>query len=1004
MFFTNNGTAKHVFKWLDHSISVIFTGQLTMNDNLDFEPEKPHLDKLLPIVNHNKTGKLHLVEESLLPKIVIISRHKYYRHLVIELASAALTQSGKLKNPIKILDPLDLVWKAEQQDEIKFYTGISRFKNNYAEGRNDTDVAALKAIAKNPFQLKFYQHDEKLGSNLNASSLVAVNMSVLKVDLELNVDERGDSFAISGCLHLANQTYHLEELTLKYQYFVQVKNQLYLIGNPYFSNVIDFFKKHQNNLVLDRAAYEEFQENILSKLEEKIKINYAYLKPATQKQLVEQGFDLENEQIIYLTESEDFVLLTPVMRYGGLEIPVISQKQIQTKDKRGKLFTLERDQEKELQFMTSIAKMHPYFEEQIPEFSEQLHTDCFYMHRKHFLAPEWFLTAFEAWRSKGIAILGFNDLKNNKLSAYQAKININVISGIDWFETAIKVKFNKETVSLKHLHKSIRNKSKFVQLDDGTTGILPMEWLAKFEAYFAAAEVVEEKLHTPNISYATVEELYESELLDVESKQRIDLYKAKLAAFENIGKVAVPEDLNATLRDYQKEGLNWLNFLDGFNFGGCLADDMGLGKTIQVLAFILSQRTKTKQNTNLVVVPASLVFNWQKEIEKFAPTLKILTIYGADRTKDELDFSAYEVVLTSYGTLLSDIKFLKAYRFNYIFLDESQNIKNTDSQRYKAVRLLQSRNKIVLTGTPIENNTFDLYGQLSFACPGLLGSKEQFKQIYSVPIDQFKDAKRATELQRKINPFLLRRTKEQVAKELPDKTEMVIYCEMGKQQREIYESCRTEIREYLMGNPENELSKSSMHVLQGITKLRQICNSPAILSKEKYYGNASSKMDVLMEQIENKCAKHNILVFSQFVSMLDLVKEQLQERNIAFAYLTGETKNREEVVNSFQHNADVKVFLISLKAGGVGLNLTKADYVFLIDPWWNPAVENQAIDRAYRIGQQNNVMAVRLICPDTIEEKIMLMQETKKDLAHDLIRSEDSIFKSLTKDDLLSLI
>lgn len=975
-----------------------------MNDNLDFEPEKPHLDKLLPIVNHNKTGKLYLVEESLLPKIVIISRHKYYRHLVIELASAALTQSGKLKNPIKILDPFDLVWKAEQQDEIKFYTGISRFKNNYAEGRNDTEVAALKAIAKNPFQLKFYQHDEKLGSNLNASSLVAVNMSVLKVDLELNVDERGDSFAISGCLHLANQTYYLEELTLKYQYFVQVKNQLYLISNPYFSNVIDFFKKHQNNLVLDRAAYEEFQENILSKLEEKIRINYAYLKPATQKQLVEQGFDLDNEQIIYLTESEDFVLLTPVMRYGGLEIPVISQKQIQTKDKRGKLFTLERDQEKELQFMTSIAKMHPYFEEQIPEFSEQLHTDCFYMHRKHFLAPEWFLTAFEAWRSKGIAILGFNDLKNNKLSAYQAKININVISGIDWFETAIKVKFNKETVSLKHLHKSIRNKSKFVQLDDGTTGILPMEWLAKFEAYFAAAEVVEEKLRTPNISYATVEELYESELLDVESKQRIELYKAKLAAFENIEKVAVPDDLNATLRDYQKEGLNWLNFLDGFNFGGCLADDMGLGKTIQVLAFILSQRTKAKQNTNLVVVPASLVFNWQKEIEKFAPTLKILTIYGADRTKDQLDFSAYEVVLTSYGTLLSDIKFLKAYRFNYIFLDESQNIKNTDSQRYKAVRLLQSRNKIVLTGTPIENNTFDLYGQLSFACPGLLGSKEQFKQIYSVPIDQFKDAKRAAELQRKINPFLLRRTKEQVATELPDKTEMVIYCEMGKQQREIYESCRTEIREYLMGNPENELSKSSMHVLQGITKLRQICNSPAMLSKEKYYGNASSKMDVLMEQIENKSAKHNILVFSQFVSMLDLVREQLQERNIAFAYLTGDTKNREEVVNSFQHNAEVKVFLISLKAGGVGLNLTKADYVFLIDPWWNPAVENQAIDRAYRIGQQNNVVAVRLICPDTIEEKIMLMQETKKDLAHDLIRSEDSIFKSLTKDDLLSLI
>ncbi|RZJ79129.1 MAG: ATP-dependent helicase [Flavobacterium sp.] len=975
-----------------------------MTDNQDFDREKPDFERLLPLINQQKITALNLVDDHSLPKIVIFSRHKYYRHLVVELANVAFTQNGKPKNPIKILDPLDFVWKAEKQDEIKFYTGISRFKNNYSEGRNDTEVAALKAIAKNPYQFKFYQHDEKAGSTVNASTLVEITASVLKLNLEINVDERGDSFAISGWLHLANKVYNLEDLILKYQYFVQIKNHLYLISNPYFIHAIDFFKKQQNNVVIDRVDYEDFQQNILSHLEEKIKINYSYLKPATQKQLIEQGFDLDNEQIIYLTESEDFVLLTPVMRYGGLEIPVISQKQIQAKDKRGKLFTLERDKDKELQFIANIAKMHPYFEEQIPEFSEQLHTDCFYMHRKHFLAPEWFLTAFEAWRSKGIAILGFNDLKNNKLSAYQAQININVISGVDWFETAIKVKFNKHTVSLKHLHKSIRNKSKFVQLDDGTTGILPADWLARFEAYFAAAEIVEETLHTPYVNYATVEELYETELLDVESKQRIELYKTKLAAFDNIATIAVPEGLNATLRDYQKEGLNWLNFLDGFNFGGCLADDMGLGKTIQVLAFILSQREKHSHQTNLIVVPASLVFNWQKEIEKFAPSIKLLTIYGADRAKVVKDFNQYEVVLTSYGTLLSDIKFLKDYRFNYVFLDESQNIKNTDSQRYKAVRLLQSRNKIVLTGTPIENNTFDLYGQLSFACPGLLGSKEHFKQIYSVPIDQFKDAKRAAELQRKINPFVLRRTKEQVAKELPDKTEMVIYCEMGKQQREIYESCRTEIRDYLMGNPENELTKSSMHVLQGITKLRQICNSPAILSKEKYYGNASAKMDVLLEQIENKSPNHNILVFSQFVSMLDLVKQQLEQRNIAFAYLTGATTNREEVVNSFQQNAEVKVFLISLKAGGVGLNLTKADYVFLIDPWWNPAVENQAIDRAYRIGQQNNVMAIRLICPDTIEEKIMLMQETKKDLASDLIKTEESIFKSLTKNDLLELI
>lgn len=970
----------------------------------DFNNAKLDLAKLMPILKAEKTAGLTLVDESSVNRVIIISRHRYYRHLVVELADANLAKNGKLKNPLVFLDPLDLVWKTANPEELKFYTGVSRFKNNYNESRASADLEALKAIVHNPLQLHFYLHDEQAGASVNATTVVPIKLSELKPNLELSVDEREDSFALSGLLHLEGKTYAMEDIELRYQYFVKLRNQLYLIDNPYFLNVIDFFKQHRNNLVIDRAEYEDFQRNILSVLEEKIKINYSYLKKATKQQIIEQGFDLENEQLIYLSESEDFVLLTPVMRYGSLEIPVISQKQIQAKDKRGKLFTLDRDTEKELQFITNIAKMHPYFTEQASEFAEQRHADCFYMHRKHFLTPTWFLAAFESWRSKGIAILGFNTLKDNKLSAYKAEIAIHVISGIDWFETAIKVKFNKQTVSLKHLHKSIRNKSKFVQLDDGTAGILPDEWLAKFEAYFGAGEVIEETLRTPNVNFASVAELYETELLDQKSQERLKGYQTKLATFDAIEDVIVPKELNATLRAYQKEGLNWLNFLDGFNFGGILADDMGLGKTIQILAFILAQREKLGAQTNLIVVPASLVFNWQQEIKKFAPTLQLKTIYGAERSKITSDFNRFDVVLTSYGTLLADVRWLKDFRFNYIFLDESQLIKNPDSQRYKAVRLLQSRNKIVITGTPIENNTFDLYGQLSFACPGLLGNREQFRRLYSVPIDQFKDSRRAEELQKRIHPFILRRTKEQVASELPDKTEMVIYCEMGNQQREIYESCRTEIRDYLMGTAEDELTKSSMHVLQGITKLRQICNSPAILSKEKYYGNTSSKMDVLLEQIESKAPYHKILVFSQFVGMLTLVKAELEERNVSFAYLTGQTKNREAVVASFQNDPTVRVFLISLKAGGIGLNLTQADYIYLIDPWWNPAVENQAIDRAYRIGQHQNVMAVRLICPDTIEEKIMLMQDSKKDLVSDLIKTESNIFKSLTKKDLLDLI
>ena len=346
---------------------------------------------------------------------------------------------------------------------------------------------------------------------------------------------------------------------------------------------------------------------------------------------------------------------------------------------------------------------------------------------------------------------------------------------------------------------------------------------------------------------------------------------------------------------------------------------------------------------------------------------------------------------------------MKTFHFGYIFLDESQAIKNPDSQRYKAARMLQSKNKIVLTGTPIENNTFDLYGQLSFACPGLLGNQQYFKDIYSQPIDKFGDSKRAAELQQKVNPFILRRTKKQVATELPEKTEMIIYCEMGVEQRKVYDAYEKEFRNYLLHRPEEDLPRDGMNVLQGLTKLRQICNSPALLNDAAFYGDASAKIAVLVEQIESKHRNHKILVFSQFTGMLELIRKELASRYIAYEYLSGKTINRSAVVSNFQNNADISIFLISLKAGGTGLNLTEADYVYLVDPWWNPAVENQAIDRSYRIGQEKHVVAVRLITPNTIEEKIMQLQASKKELVSDLIKTDVNILKRLSKADLLAL-
>ncbi|WP_354360804.1 DEAD/DEAH box helicase [Pedobacter sp. UYP30] len=948
--------------------------------------------KLLPL-NRQQHLNVAALPEHL---VLVFAAHKHFKSLTISIFEAQHSKSGKLKNPIKVVSAAALAMSADEKEHVKFYSAAASFEQNFDAVENEQRLGALKIVVKNPLGIRTYLQDD-LASGNSQKDLQPLTVKSEPLEISLLVEQKGDFFEITGSLIVNGKAHDFDKVELKLQYFVSVAKVLYLIPRLDFLRVIDYFRKQGNRLALHKSRYPEFQKSILIPLETSIKVDYAYLKPATKTQIEEKGFDLEEECCVYLSESEDFVLITPVMVYGNIDVPVLSRKQIQATDKLGKIFTLGRNEKKELQLIADVLKQHPYFYEQEPE-------DSFYLHKKRFLEIDWFLDAFEAWRSKGIQIFGFNQLKNNKLNSFKADINIEVLSGTDWFETKMQVKFGKQQVALKHLHKSIRNKSKFVSLDDGTQGIIPEAWIDKFADYFAAGDVVDDVLLIPKIRYNAIEELYEGFLLDEALRDEVNYYKKKINAFDKIVPVEIPKMLTATLRGYQHEGLNWLNFLDNLNFGGCLADDMGLGKTIQILAFFLAQREKLGQVCNLVVVPASLIFNWKEEIEKFAPSLIVKVLHGNERKIEVEQLSNYEVVLTSYGTLLSDINLLKNFKFNYVVLDESQNIKNPSSQRYKAVKLLQARNRIVLSGTPIENNTFDLYGQLSFACPGLFGSKQHFADLYSTPIDQFSDGKRTAELQKLIKPFILRRTKEQVAKELPEKTEIVLYCEMGAEQREVYEANKKEIQDYLLGKDDESLQRSTIHVLKSITKLRQICNSAELLGEGKSYVQASSKIEVLLEQIEAKAGQHKILVFSQFVGMLNLIKKQLEMRNIGFEMLTGQTRNRAEVVNAFQSNKKKSVFLISLKAGGTGLNLTEADYVYLVDPWWNPAVENQAIDRAHRIGQQKNVMAVRLICPNTIEEKIRILQTKKKDLVNNLFQTDGGFFKNLSKTELLGLL
>jgi len=415
--------------------------------------------------------------------------------------------------------------------------------------------------------------------------------------------------------------------------------------------------------------------------------------------------------------------------------------------------------------------------------------------------------------------------------------------------------------------------------------------------------------------------------------------------------------------------------------------------------------TQTNIRTSLIVVPNSLVFNWYNEARKFTPNLKILVYTGINRIKNAKYFFSYDLVITTYGTVRVDLDIVKEFKFNYIILDESQSIKNATSQVSRAVKQLHAARRLVLTGTPIENSVQELWSQMAFVNPGLLGSLQSFTERFVYPIEKQKDIIKMQQLKAIINPFILRRTKDQVAKDLPAKMEQVVYCEMGTEQAEQYEKVKSYYRnEIIKSLREMGVSKSHFTLLQGLTKLRQIANHPRLVNPD--FVGECGKFNEVIAMAETALAEgHKVLLFSQFVSQLTIYREWMEKQKIDYCYLDGSMTNeaRQKMVNRFQEG-EVPFFLISLKAGGFGLNLTKADYVFMIDPWWNPAVERQAIDRAHRIGQTQNVFIYKFITKDSIEEKILALQEKKKLLADNIIETDESIIKQIDAEEILDLL
>jgi superfamily II DNA or RNA helicase len=595
------------------------------------------------------------------------------------------------------------------------------------------------------------------------------------------------------------------------------------------------------------------------------------------------------------------------------------------------------------------------------------------------------------------------ELVGTTVRATPVAMTARVSSGVDWLSVKISYEADGVGVDREELERCLREGKKYVRLSDNSFAPLDADRVRTLIDREIELLQAGKNGKIPLSQAGRVQELIQQASSAVVAATTKQLFQ-KLASIDEIKPAKKPKGLKATLRPYQEQGLSWLTFVHEIGSGGVLADDMGLGKTIQTIALLLNLKTekKTQPLRALIVAPTSVVTNWVREIERFAPTLSTALWHGAGRKEQMEDLESANVVITSYALLRRDIDLLKKLRLDYAILDEAQNIKNPLSATAQAAKELAAERRLALTGTPIENRLSEIWSIFEFVSPGLLGPLPKFEEKYARPIDQG-DSKAAARLRAIIHPFILRRTKVEVAKDLPPKLEVDKIIDLAPDQKAIYLQVLREVRATIMGEVERVgIGKSQLHILAGLTKLRQAACDPRLLGLPREFSHEDSgKLMAIRELIDEvESGGHKVLVFSQFVSMLKLIREALDEDKIRYEYLDGSTIDRAERVDRFQSDPTIPVFLISLKAGGSGLNLTAADTVIHFDPWWNPAVEDQASDRAHRIGQKKVVTVYRLVAAGTIEEKILQLKQKKKDLVNSVLSEDMGGAKNLSKDDL----
>jgi superfamily II DNA or RNA helicase len=582
-------------------------------------------------------------------------------------------------------------------------------------------------------------------------------------------------------------------------------------------------------------------------------------------------------------------------------------------------------------------------------------------------------------------------------------MRLELSSGIDWFDLHGSVDFGDgRSAPIPQLLAAVSRGEDVVVLDDGSVGLLPEEWLRRYSAIAGFGSTEGDAIRFERSQAALLDALLAAQPA-ISYDETFAQIRSELHSFSGIVAEDPPGSFQGTLRQYQREALGWFAFLRRFDFGGCLADDMGLGKTVMVLALLDARRQlkgAEKKRPSIVVVPRSLVFNWRDEATRFAPRLKVVDYTGVQR--DPASIRGCDVVLTTYGTLRRDAALLHGIEFDYAILDEAQAIKNAATASAKSARLLRARHRLALSGTPIENHLGELWSLFEFLNPGLLGSAKAFQRASTARSKGDGDIEW---LSRALRPFILRRTKEQVAPELPRRTEQTLHCELEPAQRRHYDELRAHYRQTLLARiAKDGVNRSKMQILEALLRLRQAACHSGLIDPARAH-EPSAKFELLIPRLLEVIAEgHKALVFSQFTSFLALLRPRLEALGVPYEYLDGRTRDRAARVERFQTDAACPLFLISLKAGGLGLNLTAAEYVFLLDPWWNPAVEAQAIDRAHRIGQSRHVFAYRLLAQDTVEEKVAELQQSKRELADAILNADAGLIRSLNVEDLEMLL